>query len=116
MREGDRWRTDIGSADNDHSNDCPAAGVSLATLAPDYEAMRQANAKCERVDEIAHLADLATAAQAYYRQSLDVENEISVSRIRVRAERRLEEVLKRMTETGGALGSRESSIVEGLDN
>jgi hypothetical protein len=40
------------------------------------------------------------AAQAYYRQSRDVENEIGASRVRVRAERRLGEILKQMAETG----------------
>jgi hypothetical protein len=78
--------------------------ASLAAIAPDYEAMRQAIAKCEKVDEIAQLADVAVAAQAYYRQSRDVENEIGASRVRVRAERRLGEVLKRMREMGERRG------------
>lgn len=73
---------------------------SLATIAPNYEAMRQAIAKCERVDEIAKMADLAVAAQAYYRQSLDVENEMNASRIRVRAERRMGELLNQMKQRG----------------
>jgi hypothetical protein len=40
------------------------------------------------------------AAQAYYRQSQDVENEMGASRARVRAERKLGELLKRMAENG----------------
>ena len=72
----------------------------LARIAPNYEAMRTAIAKCEKVDEIAELANKAKAIQAYYRQSLDVENEMSSSRIRVRAERRLGEILKKMASNG----------------
>jgi hypothetical protein len=72
----------------------------LAQLAPNYEAMRHAIAVCEKVDEIAELADRAVAAQAYFRQSQDVENEIGASRVRVRAERKLGEILKRQAENG----------------
>ena len=74
--------------------------TALARVAPNYEAMRTAIACCVKVDEIADLADKAVAAQAYFRQSQDVENEMEASRIRVRAERRLGEILKRMAETG----------------
>lgn len=76
------------------------ARSDLALVAPNYEAMRSAIAVCEKVDEIANLADQAVAAQAYFRQSQDVDNEMQASRIRVRAERRLGEILKRMAETG----------------
>jgi hypothetical protein len=72
----------------------------LAEIAPNYEAMRQAIAECQRVDEIAHLRDMAIAAQAYFRQSLDVENEMGASRIRLRAERRLGEIGIQMRENG----------------
>lgn len=72
----------------------------LAALAPTYEAMCELIARCEKLDEVAKIADVAVAAQAYYRQSLDVDNEMRSSRIRVRAERRLGEILKRMRENG----------------
>lgn len=78
----------------------PLARHELAKVAPNYEAMRTAIATCSRVDEIADLADKAVAAQAYFRQSQDVENEMEASRIRVRAERRLGEILKAMAERG----------------
>jgi hypothetical protein len=78
----------------------PLKHSELAAVAPNYEAMRRAIAVCEKVDEIAALADKAVGAQAYFRQSKDIENEMGASRIRVRAERRLGEILKRMAETG----------------
>lgn len=78
----------------------PLKHAELAAVAPNYEAMRNAIAVCEKIDEIADLADQAVAAQAYFRQSKDVENEMGASRIRVRAERKLGEILKRMAETG----------------
>jgi hypothetical protein len=62
--------------------------------------MRSAIAVCVKVDEIAKIADMAVAAQAYYRQSLDVENEMECSRMRVQAERQLGVVLKRMSANG----------------
>ncbi|MGH9641365.1 MAG: hypothetical protein ACRD3Q_02965 [Terriglobales bacterium] len=74
--------------------------TELARVAPNYEAMRMAIAKCEKVDEIANFADQAVAAQAYFRQSQDVDNEMQASRIRVRAERRLGEILKAMAANG----------------
>ena len=59
---------------------------------------------CEHIDEIANLADQAVAAQAYYQQSQDVENEMHASRIRVRAERQLGVILKRMAQNGERRG------------
>jgi hypothetical protein len=55
---------------------------------------------CESVDEISDLAGQAVAAQAYFRQSQDVENEMHANRIRVRAERQLGVILRRMAENG----------------
>ena len=80
--------------------------AALARLAPNYEAMRQAIAVCEKLDEIADLADQAVAAQAYYRQSQDVENEIHASHIRLRAERKLGEILRKTADNGQRLGGR----------
>ena len=72
----------------------------LARVAPNYEAMRSAIAVCVKVDEIAKIADVAVAAQAYYRQAQDVDNEMQCSRWRVQAERKLGEILTRMAKTG----------------
>jgi len=55
--------------------------------------MRTAIAQCERVDEIKSLADKAVALRAYFAQSRDVENELAAMRIRLRAERRLGELI-----------------------
>ena len=92
----------------------PLSHTALARVAPNYEAMRTAIAACVKVDEIADLADKAVAAQAYFRQSQDVENEMEASRIRVRAERRLGEILKRMAETGER--ARAGDIRPGVDS
>jgi hypothetical protein len=62
--------------------------------------MRVAILKCKRVDECAHIGDVAVAAQAYYRVTLDIDNEIIASNIRVRAERRLGELLHKMKARG----------------
>jgi hypothetical protein len=74
--------------------------AELARVAPNYEAMRQAIDLCQRIDEIAELANKAVAIQAYYRQSLDVENEMDSARVRLRAERRLGQLLKIMAANG----------------
>lgn len=66
--------------------------------------MRTAIALCSRVDEIANLADKAVAMQAYFRQSQDVENEMECSRTRLRAERKLGELLRRQAENGERAG------------
>ncbi len=78
----------------------PPDHSALASVAPSYERMRIAIAACSRVDEVANLADQAVAAQAYFRQSQDVGNEQEASRIRVRAERRLGDILRAMAENG----------------
>lgn len=91
----------VGRRENHVSTEVvPLNRSELARLAPNYEAMRQAIAVCERLDEIANLSDQAVAAQAYYRQTQDVENEMNASRIRVRAERQLGVILKRMAQNG----------------
>jgi hypothetical protein len=74
--------------------------TELAQWAPTYEGMRQAIERCQSVDEIQHVTNAAVAAQAYFRQSMDVENEIGASRIRLRAERRLGELLHQMRGNG----------------
>jgi len=62
------------------------------------------------------LSNQTTAAQAYYQQALDVENEMQASRIRVRAERRLGEILRKMAESGerakGGKPSRGASVTK----
>ena len=84
----------------------------LGRVAPNYEAMRQAIELCQRVDEIADFANKAVAIQAYCRQSLDVENEMHASRIRLRAERRLGQLLK-LTAENGERATRETARLVG---
>ena len=86
----------------------PLPRKDLARIAPNYEAMRTAIELCEKADEIAELADQAVAAQAYFRQSQDVDNEMQASRIRVRAERKLGAILKRMAANGERVKGRPS--------
>jgi hypothetical protein len=75
---------------------------------------------CQSVDEIADLADQAVAAQAYFRQSQDLENEMHANRTRVRAERQLGVILRRMAENGErkiqgyAVKSRDATSLEEL--
>jgi hypothetical protein len=78
----------------------PLNRSELARVAPNYEAMRNAIAVCVKVDEIARLSNQAMAAQAYFRQAQDVENEMQCSRWRVQAERKLGEILKKMAANG----------------
>jgi hypothetical protein len=82
----------------------PLERGALSRYAPNYEAMRAAITKCGKVDEIAKLANQAVAVQAYFRQAQDVDNEMETSRIRMRAERKMGEILRAMA----ANGSRDS--------
>jgi hypothetical protein len=72
----------------------------LERHAPNYAAMVQAIEQCVSVDEVADIGDKAIAAQVYYHQSRDLENEILCSRIRLWAERHLGEVLDEMSRSG----------------
>lgn len=72
----------------------------MAAVAPNWHAMQTAIATCERVDEIKDLADKAVALRAYFAQSRDVDNEIVAMRIRLRAERRLGELIGQEQQAG----------------
>lgn len=78
----------------------PLAAPQMAALAPNWSAMRTAIAECEHIDEIKTLADKAVAIRAYYAQSRDIDNEVKAMRIRVRAERRMGELIEREQEAG----------------
>lgn len=72
----------------------------MAAIAPNWHAMHTAIAKCERIDEIKSLSDKAIALRAYYAQSQDIDNECAAMRVRIRAERRLGELIPAEQEAG----------------
>lgn len=69
------------------------AVVKPAPLPIRYEATCAALAECESLDECKEWADRAEALASYYRQSKNLEMEESARRIRLRAKRRVGELL-----------------------
>lgn len=72
-----------------------------------YEAACRAIAECKSVDEVKSWTDKAAAMQAYGRMAQDKTLEVDAAEIRIRAERRLGEMLAHQKATGGlATGAR----------
>jgi hypothetical protein len=65
---------------------------ALPDLISKYERMRRALAECRRVDEAKDIHDKAEALRAYARQRHDLELEIMVAEIKLRAYRRIGEI------------------------
>lgn len=59
-----------------------------------YDRMCTAIAECSRVDEAKDIRDKALALEAYYRQARNLEAEREAANVRLRAERRVGELLK----------------------
>jgi len=66
-----------------------------------YEAARAALAKCVKTDECKGWVDRAAAMKVYARQAKDREMEMNAVEIRVRAERRLGELIQLQKQTVG---------------
>lgn len=61
-----------------------------------YDAMCTAIAECVRVDEAKDIRDKALALEAYYRQARNLDAEREACNVRLRAERRVGELLKEL--------------------
>ncbi len=66
-----------------------------------YEAAKSALTACKSVDEVKGWADRAAATQAYARMAKDKGLEVDAAEIRIRAERRLGEMLRDQKAAGG---------------
>ncbi len=66
-----------------------------------YEAAKFALAEAKSVDEVKNIHDVSAAMKAYAIQAQDKQMEIDASEIRIRAERRLGEMIRAQKETVG---------------
>ena len=65
-----------------------------------YDAMRHAIVACASVDEVKEIRDRARAMEVYAAQALNTESERKACEIRIRAERRVGQMLKEMKDRG----------------
>ena len=69
----------------------------ISTQVANYEAMTYAIAECVRVDEVKDLRDKAMALQLYHKQARNLDAERQACNVRLRAERRVGQLLSEMT-------------------
>jgi hypothetical protein len=79
-----------------------------------YEAAKYALAEAKAVDEVKHIHDVSAAMKAYAKQAKDKQMEVDACEIRIRAERRLGEMIRHQKETvglnTGAMGIGKSAV------
>lgn len=79
-----------------------------------YEAAKHALAQAKSVDEVKNIRDVSSAMKAYAKQAKDKQMEVDACEIRIRAERRLGEMIRDQKETVGlAQGKRTDLVPEG---
>jgi hypothetical protein len=84
--------------------------VSAEGGLPRYDRMCSAIAECVRVDEAKDIRDKAVALEAYYKQARNLEAEREAANVRLRAERRVGELLKELARAGSAAGGDTKSV------
>lgn len=80
-----------------------------------YEAAKFALAEAKAVDEVKKIRDAASAMKAYAMQAKDKQLEVDASEIRIRAERRLGEMIRAQKEGPGLNQGAAGSIVTGSE-
>jgi len=78
-----------------------------------YEAAKHALAEAKAVDEVKKIRDASVAMKAYAKQAKDRQLEVDASEIRIRAERRLGEMIRTQKEGRGLNQGAQGSVVTG---
>lgn len=80
-----------------------------------YEAAKHALSIAKSVDEVKNIHDVSAAMKAYAVQAQDRQLEIDASEIRIRAERRLGEMIKAQKDAGGMAQGKRTDLVTHAD-